>query len=109
VAVEVDLEGRTPVPRWQLAAFCVIVVALLLIIAADVLGYAPRLRPSPDVTESVARLEVSVAEIRTDQEKTRTELLVEQARARAESEKLRIEVRAEFAEIRKLLEEKKKP
>jgi len=109
VAVEVDFEGRTPLPRWQLAAFCVIIATLLLIIAADVLGYAPRPVPSPDVTKSVARLEANVAEIRADQEAARVELRVEQIRRRAENENLRIEVRAEFAEIRKLLEEKKKP
>jgi hypothetical protein len=89
-------------PRWQVAVFCAIVATLLLIIAADVLGYAPRHKTRAE--ESFARLEASVVEIRADQESTRAAILVEQARLRAENEQLRNEMRTGFAEIRKLLE-----
>jgi hypothetical protein len=93
-------------PRWQVAVFGVIMAVLLSIIAADVLGFAPRPQGR---TGEFARLEANVAEIRTDQEKTRAELLADQARLRADQESLRREMHAGFESLRSLLKEKKQP
>jgi len=97
MAVDVDLEGRTPLPRWQ-ACICLLIAAMLTVFCvADVLGYAPRPAPVP-IESTVNRLERSVNEIKTDQDQLR-----------ADQESLRKEMQAGFASLRNLLQEKKKP
>lgn len=93
MAINVDLEGRGAVAKWQMAVILLLLLTMIGMAGADVLGFVPRTQTVP--LQAVNRLEREVQEIRSDQNDLRDE-----------HEKLRIEMRRSFAEIKAILEEK---
>lgn len=74
--IEVDLAGRTPIPRWQLVAGAVLLAGMLTLIGLDFAGVPvlPTARKMQAVDQRTGRLESELKEVRQDTDALREEM-----------------------------------